>query len=94
MPFDMMQNNGGGGGDPGDLLAKALAVVIGSVYGAGARPAHFGPGQNEIVNIDIAIHVSDDGKQFKVEGARLNRWEQIEIDKGPDLDPDAEHLIG
>lgn len=88
MPFDMIQGGGGNGGGDGNMLVKALSIVIGSIYNSGARSANFEPGQIEVVNLDITIKVSEDGKQFRVESARTNRWEQIEID------PEVEDLIG
>ncbi len=88
MPFDMMQNNGGGGGN--DIVGKALAILVSSMFSSGARPQDFGGGFAETLNVDIRITVSPDNGQFRIDGARLNRWEQIEVDP----DSDSEDLIG
>lgn len=80
MPFDMMRNGGGGGGNGNDLVAKALAVIVSTLFSSGARPKGFGPGENEILNLDIQITVSPDGEEFRIDGARMLRWEQIETD--------------
>lgn len=85
MPFDMTPNQGGGGGwDGQDPMAAAILRIVASLYHAGVRPNTFGPGMNELINIDIQIKVSPDGKAFELVAARSNRWEQIEVDESED----------
>lgn len=88
MPFDMTPNgDGGGGGWNGqDPMTAAMLMIIASLYNAGVRPKNFGPGLDEMINIDIQIKVSPDGKSFALIAARSNRWEQIEVDESEEDD--------
>lgn len=91
MPFDLTENGGGGGSEPDKLLTKALSIVIGALYARGMRPGHFGPGHFETINLDVTIHVSEDGSHFRIDNMEMHRWEQIEID--PESDPDPDDII-